>query len=291
MQPNPLEISAGELPRSVKSVTKDNLSGAAAALRDDGVVIVRDVLAPELIERFRRDVRPHLDQQEPGGGVFYGKRTKRLGNLFRLTDTTAEIVADPTILAVVGSVLSPHCINFRLSLTAVIENWGGGDPQPLHRDGDIYHPFLKNDCGEVLVSVMVAGSDFTKANGGTRVIPGSHKWKSAKEGSEADAVQVEMTAGSVAFWTGATVHGLAVNTTDQPRMGIPFGYTVGWLRQEEEMFLAVPPEKARTMSKELQRLIGYRSHGPFLGWNAGNITATFDGFNGDMAELSADLLR
>ena len=283
--------SAGSHARSVRSVTPGEMDEAAIAMREDGVVIVRDVFPRALIERFRADVRPHLDAQEPGGGVFYGKRTKRLGNLFRHSEVTAEIVADPAILAVVESVLSPHCFNFRLSLTALIENWGGGDPQPLHRDGDIYQPFLQNDVGQLLVSVMVAGSDFTAANGGTRVIPGSHKWQPDRKGSEAEVVQIEMPAGSVAFWSGALLHGLAVNQTEEPRMGIPFGYTVGWLRQEEEQFFAVPPEIAQTMPKALQRLIGYRSHGPFLGWNAGNATSTFDGFAGDMAELSVDLLR
>ena len=136
---------------AVTNVDRDDIEGAAAALRADGVVIVRDVFSAALTERFRQDVRPELDKQEPGGDAFYGKRSKRLGALFRLSDTVAEIVVDPTLLGVVGAVLNPNCFNFRLSLTAVIENYSGGEPQPLHRDGEIYAPFLENDLGDVLV--------------------------------------------------------------------------------------------------------------------------------------------
>ena len=40
----------------------------------------------------------------------------------------------------------------------------------------------------------------------------------------------------------------------------------GWLRQEENQYLSVPPDVAQTQPVPLQELICYAVHPPFLGW-------------------------
>ena len=42
-------------------------------------------------------------------------------------------------------------------------------------------------------------------------------------------------------------------------------YCLGWLRQAENQYLAVPPDIARALPEELQRLLGYFVHEPNLG--------------------------
>ncbi|MEX2647554.1 MAG: hypothetical protein WD673_00915 [Alphaproteobacteria bacterium] len=45
------------------------------------------------------------------------------------------------------------------------------------------------------------------------------------------------------------------------------GYNLGWLRQEENQYLTVPPNLARTLPPRLRELIGYRAtHNGHLGW-------------------------
>jgi hypothetical protein len=77
---------------------------------------------------------------------------------------------------------------------------------------------------------------------------------------------------------GSVLHGGGANVTeDQTRVGLAFGYTLGWLRQEENQYLAVPPEVAKGLPIELQRLIGYCEHAPLLGWTEGQDDALFRG--------------
>ena len=47
------------------------------------------------------------------------------------------------------------------------------------------------------------------------------------------------------------------------------GYSLGWLRQEENQYLAVPPAVARGLREDVQHLIGYHLHDIFLGWVEG----------------------
>jgi len=39
------------------------------------------------------------------------------------------------------------------------------------------------------------------------------------------------------------------NTTKASRIGMNIGYSLGWLRQEENQYLACPPEIARTLPR------------------------------------------
>lgn len=255
----------------------------------DGVVIIDGLFDAELVDRVRTEVGKDLDAQRPGGGTFYGQRAKRLGGLLQLSDAMAEIIAEPILLDVISEILLPNCYNFRLGVAAILENWKGGTPQPLHRDGDIYSPFLRLDK-EAFVTVMIAGTDFTCENGGTRVVPGSHQWERTRQASETEEQQLEMRQGSAALWLGSTLHGMAVNHTDGPRMGIVMGYALGWLRQEEEQFLVVTPERARQLPEGARRVLGYQSHGPYLGWVGGNDPVAFEGDTTNPADLSKLLI-
>ena len=102
----------------------------------------------------------------------------------------------------------------------------------------------------------MAMTDFTALNGATRLIPGSNHYEDRLELTEADTEAAEMTKGSVLFYTGAIYHGGGANCSDATRVGINITYNRSWLRQEENQYLAVPLEVARTLPADLLRLIG-----------------------------------
>ena len=74
-------------------------------------------------------------------------------------------------------------------------------------------------------------------------------------------VQAIMTAGSVAFWLGRTYHGAGENRSDSWRYGAIAGYTLGWLRSQQNQYVLVPREEVRAMPESLRSLVGYASHG------------------------------
>jgi ectoine hydroxylase-related dioxygenase (phytanoyl-CoA dioxygenase family) len=75
-----------------------------------------------------------------------------------------------------------------------------------------------------------------------------------------------MPAGSLVFYTGSLYHGAGANRSDQVRYGLNLTYALGWLRQEENQYLSVPPEIARTLPDPLLRLIGYARGAYALGY-------------------------
>ena len=104
---------------------------------------------------------------------------------------------------------------------------------------------------------MWAITDFRADNGATLVVPGSHKWDKGRTATDDEVLSAEMPAGSVLFWLGGTLHGAGANTSEDWRYGVILTYSLGWVRQEENIYLDVPPERAAELSPELRKAIGY----------------------------------
>ena len=66
-----------------------------------------------------------------------------------------------------------------------------------------------------------------------------------------------MPAGSLLMYVGSMIHGAGANWANAARCGVALHYALGWLRQEENQYLAVPMEEARTFPHQLQCLMGY----------------------------------
>ena len=240
-------------------------------LQRDGVVVIRNIATPETMDRLLADVGPALEDEEPGGGEFFGYRSKRVGGLVGRSPVFSELIVNPLLLGLADAVLLPNCETYQIQLSGVLQVWKGGSLQPLHRDTVGYDPYLELGPGvpEILLSLIWAGSDFSAENGATRFARGSHLWEPERKTTEADIVQAVMPKGSVAIWLGAVLHGMSVNYTDAPRTGMGSGFSVGWLRQEENQYVVCPPDVAAALPEKVQQLLGYQAHSPRLGWVEG----------------------
>jgi ectoine hydroxylase-related dioxygenase (phytanoyl-CoA dioxygenase family) len=123
---------------------------------------------------------------------------------------------------------------------------------------------------ELQLATVIALVDFTRENGGTRIIPGSHRWPDrnlspaeqfAQPPPRAEQIAyAEMPAGSAVIYTGGTIHAGGSNSTEIPRRGAHLSYCLGWLRTEENNYLAVPPAIAAKLPRQAQELLGYAVH-------------------------------
>jgi ectoine hydroxylase-related dioxygenase (phytanoyl-CoA dioxygenase family) len=164
---------------------------------------------------------------------------------------------NPLVRGVAKQIFS-RATSFQVHLTQVITIGPEEPAQAIHRDQwcfDMY-PFAKDY--PVLLGAMWALTDFTAENGATRIVVGSHKLDDKLRFTEADSQSAEMTKGSALLYPGATYHGGGANRSSGNRTGIAIQYNVSWLRQEENQYLSVPSEIARTLPVELLRLIGYQ---------------------------------
>ena len=138
----------------------------------------------------------------------------------------------------------------------------GGNPQYMHRDSDDWPTMNTPTTPVCQVSCMFALSDFTAENGATRVVPGSHKCANySREATEDEITQAVMPLGSGMIYTGKVLHSAGANRTkNEARFGLHMSYIYGWLTPEEAGCLGVTEERAKTLTPQQQRLLGYRCY-------------------------------
>ena len=216
---------------------------------------LRDALTDDLVrlERFYGVT--------PSDNGFEGTKTVRIYNLLALGKVYEGVPVHPNVLPVVEGVLDEGCLVSSLSSIAIDP---GESAQPIHADDQLI-PLTKPHVPTVC-NTMWALTDFTEANGATRIIPGSHlRDHSPDFGAPYDSIAAEMPAGSVLVWHGSLWHGGGANTTDERRVGIAMNYCAGWIRQQENQQLGIPRDVAAGFSRRLRQLCGYGVYNGLMG--------------------------
>lgn len=236
-----------------------------AALHRDGAVIVDQLVAPSVMDDVQRELAPFFAATPFGPDEFSGRRTKRTGALIARSATCRDLVMHPLVLGATRELLK-DATSFQLHLTQVIAIGPGEPAQQIHRDQWAFDFFSFPRGYDVQCNTIWALTDFTERNGATRLVPGSNQREDGLAFTEADTVPAEMTKGSVLIYSGSVYHGGGANRSDGVRAGINITYNRSWLRQEENQYLSVPFEIARTLPVELLRLMGYARGAYALGY-------------------------
>jgi hypothetical protein len=253
--------------RAVQSLASTATSDdVVAVLAEDGCVVVERVVPPETMDEIHAELEPHLDATPAGPDEFSGLNTRRTGSLIARSASFRPIASHPLVLGTLDTVLGEHATNYQLHLTQIIDIGPGEPAQLLHRDQWAFDFFPFPKGYEVECHTMWAMSDFTEENGATRVIPGSHRWEDKLRPEHSETVPAEMPKGSVFIYVGSVYHGGGANRSSEHRLGINVGYTLAWLRQEENQYLACPPDIARELPVELAKLVGYTRGAYALGY-------------------------
>ena len=248
--------------------TMDNLNNITNALEHYGCVIVEH--PPTYVYEYQKELEhafesiPYGKEDDPK--AFYPSFTKRIAAGLTRLPSTRKLVTNELALKLTENVLKENCSSFRLHVCSGLNVGPGARDQILHREDDTY-PFFPVPRPKLIVASMIAISDFYPENGGTQIVPGSHKWKKGRRAKPEEVVRATMATGSQLFWMGGTLHAGGANVTkDTWRKGLFISYNLGWLRQEEEQLLQCPPEVAKDFSPILQDLIGYKMHESGLGF-------------------------
>ena len=252
----------GGLTHLPPTASADDVVGA---LRADGAVIVDDLADAELLDRLDAELAPWLAQTPLGTEDFAGRSTRRTGALVARCPAARELLRHPLVLAATAQLLD-GATTFHVHLTQAIAIGPGQPAQPIHRDQWAFDFFPFPADHHVQCNTIWALTDFTEANGATRLIPGSQDWPDSTEHTVDETVPAEMSAGSCLFYTGKVYHGGGSNRSDDVRIAGNITYVVGWLRQEENQYLSVPQEVAATLDDDLLRLMGYATGAYALGY-------------------------
>jgi len=238
-------------------------SEIAHALDETGCVVVTGLLDACDRAAVRDELAPFMERvkvADDDPAAFYPGLTRRTSALVARSETAGRMVLHERTIELCDHFLTPNSeFGYQLHVTAALEVGPGARTQVLHREHDAF-TFFPHPRPNLIVASMWAITDFRANNGATLVVPGSHTWPADRHAMPSEIVAAEMSAGSVLYWLGGTLHGAGANTSRDWRYGVILTYSLGWLRQEENQYLDVPPEVAGRLSPALRGIIGYKMH-------------------------------
>ena len=223
-------------------------------ITEPGFTVVRGVLDAAEVAAYADDLsRIETDLATvPATNGFEGTHTLRVYNLLRHGPMWQRIPTSARVLGIVDGVLDPGCL---VSSLSSIRIQPGETAQPIHSDDQLIP--LTQPHPPLICNSMWALTEFTEANGATRLVPRSHVLDSPEFGADLETVAAEMQAGDVLVWDGSLWHGGGANTTDRDRIGIAMNYCAGWIRQQENQQLGLDPSLVATFEPRLAELVGY----------------------------------
>ncbi len=227
-----------------------------ARARDDldrfGYAIVEGALDKARTLALRERVVAQARGEDARGQGFHdGKTNQRVwmlpnkGRIFR--DLMLHPLVEQTMAPLLGK-------EFLLSsFTANIARPGGA-PMYLHSDQgyvDFWTP------KPLVANIAWMLDDFTAANGGTRLIPGSHLLERREYGPE-DTIAAQGPAGAALIFDGRLIHGTGANVTESDdRHAILTYFCRPFVRQQENYFWGLDPRVRRAERGVFLRRLGF----------------------------------
>lgn len=193
-----------------------------------GFTVIRDVLKPDTVTAMRNFVEEHAFRI----GVEHGFRgtARHLANLVTLDPMFLSVIDHEAVLPYIEEMMGRDLILGSLNARCVRPGEG---EQTLHSDVPLEMHRYGQDS-PLMMNTVWALTDLTPANGGTRLVPGSHQSHLSEPPAGLSLpyeMQPTLSAGSVVIFHGQTWHGGGANKSEQLRTAM-FGHyrNSHWMR-------------------------------------------------------------
>ncbi len=230
-----------------------------------GYCKIDGAIVPDQVEVLRQRV---LDQAEGERLAGIAQRTQSGQNINCCVNKgrcfEALIEQDPSVVQggplveqLVDEALGPGWICASLIGAISLE---GGVPQALHQD----QGFAPESSHPLTINLLTPLTDIDERNGGTLVIPGSHRvlTDAARTGDPVGvlppAINVDAEAGTIVMIDGRLLHGTGINRTSTPRIVMLNGMQISHMRQQENWMLSVRPDVLQRASPKLLHRMGFQ---------------------------------
>lgn len=225
-----------------------NMAQLQRDLFDWGYCLIEDGVSPTQCNRLRQRVEEQAAAERALGIAHVNPAQQHVWSLVNKGEVFVQCMQhDPE--AVQAGPLLEHLLGAfvgsdwnHLSFISNI-SFPGCHPQGLHQDQSLLAPYVTDV--PVLINTIYILQDVDQHNGGTLVIPGSHRLNGdngAHYGELKRPINLEAPAGTIVLTDGRLLHGGAVNRSDQLRYILTNSVVKPWVRQQECYQLGIRPE-------------------------------------------------
>lgn len=233
-----------------------------------GYCLIEEGLSQEQCERFRTRLfeqaegerRAGVNMQTPFGQ--YVNTLVNKGTCFaKCIEQDPEFVqAGPVIEQIMDETLGKGWICHSFLANGADP---GGYPQGLHIDQGPLLPWQTIEA-PALFNTMYIPQDVNEVNGGTLIVPGSHKaFIEAGAGGEIGklppAINLEASAGTIVLFDGRLLHGTGGNRSQERRFVATMSNVASWMRTQENWVVSVAPDVLESASPKLLHRMGFQA--------------------------------
>jgi ectoine hydroxylase-related dioxygenase (phytanoyl-CoA dioxygenase family) len=201
----------------------DEEAGVVDSLRRDGFAVWPDFASGDVLDRLSAAVRRTL----VGEHARRFPKSTRVFDLHLRSGAFVELVSDVRLAAVLDGVLGPGHLLSDLSLNSV----GAGQPVD---DWHIDYPFTEMHTmlpgGILALQCVLAMTVFTRANGATRLRPGTHHHPRPPAEVSDEPVLFEAAPGTMLLMAAATWHRSGRNAGPHRRDAILLNFVERWIK-------------------------------------------------------------
>lgn len=221
-------------------------------LKRDGFYVVENVIPEDEVDAVRQAIvaaqaRKHAESEaalaatRARGHRVGAEGVASLRQVINETQVFTPYLASRKMMDVIDALFGPYA---RVSCTDCVINYPGNERGYWHADW----PYNATNASHIpspypdallhLSSIWMLTA-FNEKNGGTFLVPGSHRWLDNPAAGEMDDVdqdapypsemQVKGAAGSVLIYDSRLWHAVASNQSDQPRVALIVRYAPWWL--------------------------------------------------------------
>ncbi len=213
-----------------------NIEETVTRVREDGWAVVDGVIPGDEADAVKASVLATLERARAAPPEWARRVT---GSLFTVDQSLAPYVADRRLVGVAEALWGRHV---KITVSTPVVRYPGNNPQGWHSDW----PFNQKHAAIIeapypdtpmLLTMIFMLSPFTRENGGTWLVPGSHRipnnWSAVygEDNLTPHPSQVQATGekGSVLIFDSRTWHAVSTNDTDEERAGVTVRYAPWWL--------------------------------------------------------------
>ncbi len=229
-----------------------------ADLDRDGFLVLPNAVPSEMLEALRERIEELFELEgENAGSEFKKERgARRLANCVDKGEVFQAAIQIPVMLEAKAHILGA---GFKLSsLNVRSTNPMSEADQPLHVDMN----GIPDERGNWVANTIFMLDDFTRDNGATRVVPGSHRWGKRPQEELAnpfdahpDQILVTGKAGTLVICNAHTWHGGTANRTEKQRRAMHAFFCRADKPQQQYHKKLLRPETLEALSPALRKLL------------------------------------
>ncbi|MDT9600491.1 phytanoyl-CoA dioxygenase family protein [Sphingosinicella rhizophila] len=230
-------------------------------LDEFGYALIDGALSQEELSRLRTRVLEQAAGERAAGKASIGESSQRIWNLINKGRAFHDLLLNPLIDAVVPERLGSHALLYGYVAQIALP---GNVPSILHYDQICVQPKVPFPMG---LNILWFLDEVSEANGGTRIVPGSHRADMAPDDPFATegTIAAEGKAGTALLLDSRVWHSVGNNVTDNPRHVLASFFVRSYMRTQENYALSILPEVFETLDDKVRIMLGFRCTGSLGG--------------------------